>query len=178
MSIARSISFGFLCFTVACGSGLDNTKSLATSAWAPRGGQTEFTLTSFDGERLRGRLLIGATIDSFQLDGRLIEWVDVELRDIRVCNTKDLIEHYLPDFNVAPIQADDVITLRPNAWYGKKVSFLLFSRRVQKTLPSCFEADLWVWSLDRQVIVKQPVRIQRTDQSPIPSTSPSAPPAP
>jgi hypothetical protein len=131
-----------------------------------RGGVTEFTVTSFDGETLKGRVLLGATVEPLVIDGRLVEGIDVELKDIRACGTKDVLEHYLFDVDLPPIRSDQIITIRPGYWYGANVSYVLFSKQRSKVLPECFEAELVVGSLDGRDAAKLPIRVVRTDKPP------------
>ncbi len=128
-----------------------------------QGGMAEFKLNSFDGERVKGRLLLGATVEPLVIDARLREWIDVELRDLRTCGDKQVLEYFLPDFYAPRSEMDTALMLQPGFLYGKDLSFFLFSKLRMKLLPQCFEADLWVWSLDRRVITKHPISVRRTD---------------
>lgn len=128
-----------------------------------KGGVVEFTRISFDGEYLKGRVLVGATMDAFRVDGRLVEWIDIEVRNIRKCANGEALGHYLFDVLNQPPRPDEIVTVRPHFWYGADVDFRLFNQRRAGQVPDCFEADLMVWAIDGRIIATQPIHVERTD---------------
>lgn len=135
------------------------------------GGIAEFTLSSFDGETLKGRVLLGATKDTLVIDGRLMEYIYVELKNYRTCDKADRLPHYDYDFIHPPIKEDEIITIKPGFWYGANVTFNIFDKKESPNLPSCFEADLVVRVRDGRIAASRVIRI---DKSPPPTAS--APP--
>lgn len=163
MSIVHSVALGFLSFWLfACASASEGADRPTTPKTPIQGGIAEFSPTLFDGETLEGRLLVGATVTPFVLDTRLLEYVDVELRNIRACGTGERLGSYLFDIMVPVARDDQKVKVEVGYWYGAKVNFHLFDKLRMKLLPQCFEADLWVWSLDRRVITKHPISVRRT----------------
>lgn len=136
---------------------------------ALRGGIAEFTLHSFDGVTMKGRVLVGATADPFVVDARLVEWIDVEVRNLRSCDKKEALRYYLVDRHVPPARPDQRITLKPGYWYGADVNFLFFGAAMKEAKPSCFEGDLMVWAQDGRLAATLPIRVSRTDVRPVAS---------
>ena len=131
----------------------------------------EFSIGSYNGETLKGRILVGATVDPLVIDGRLMSWVNVELKDIRACDKKDPLKYYLTDSHVLRATPDEIVTIQPGYWYGAKLHFFLFDKELLEVLPDCFEANLRVRAMDRRIAAALPIRVNRTDK-------PLAPPAP
>lgn len=128
-----------------------------------RGGVAEFQVISYDGRVLDGRVLVGATIDTLVIDGRLYEWWDVEVDKIRECGKKELVQFSTVEtFRRAP-RPDEIVTLRSGYWYGGKMSFLLANDEGKGINLECFEAELVVLARGSRVAARQSIRVVRTD---------------
>lgn len=167
MSINRAIAImGASLFISACGAASEDRVS---GPKAPvQGGIAEFTPLSFDGEYLKVRVLVGATTETFIMGGRLLPYADIELRNIRACDTGERLASYLFDYVLPADEKDEQVLIRPQYWYGADVEFHLFDRRRYKVSPECFQAELWVWSLDGRMVMKKPVEVKRMDK-PVPA---------
>lgn len=124
----------------------------------------EFVLSSFDGESLKGRVLLGASLDPITLDGRLLEWIDIEVRNVRACDTQKVLSYYHLDIDYPAAQKDEIVILRPHYWYGADIDLLMFGSRLKQPNPDCFEGDLMVWSLDGRLAASRAIRVARTDK--------------
>lgn len=162
MFIRNSATLTLMMLSVACASNGADAVALKTPI---QGGVVEFALHSFDGKTMKGRLLLGATIDKFELDARMIEDVHIELRQVRRCGTSEPLKYWAADWYLEPPRPDQQIAVRPGYWYGADLDFKLFDASLRQPEPHCFEADMWVWSLDRRIIAKHPIRVERTDIS-------------
>lgn len=163
MFVRSSAALALLILTGACAS----NGVVAVAPKTPiQGGIMEFALHSFNGKTMKGRLLLGATIDEFEVDARLIEDVHIELRQVRRCGTSELLKYWAADWYLEPPRPDQQIAVRPGYWYGADLEFKLFDASLQQPEPNCFEADVWVWSLDRRIIAKHPIHVERTDNPP------------
>lgn len=129
-----------------------------------RGGVAEFKPTSYNGEILLGRLLLGATLDTFVLDGNLYEWVDIELKNVRVCGGSERLKHWVYEALPPPPTPEQVVTLRAGYWYGEDVHFVLFDKVKTGVGPDCLEGELVVRALDRRVVARVAIRVPRTDK--------------
>ena len=152
----------------------------ASSRWVPvepnppktplRGGIAEFRLISYDGGDLRGRVLLGATIDTLVLDGEMYEDSSVEIKKARACGTTEVREHIIVCW-LTPSRPDNIVTLRKGYWYGSNVYFLLWNEETGLG-PDCFEAELIVHALDSRVAARLPIKVVRTDK---PTATPTEP---
>jgi len=167
MQIIKSAVFAFIIVTGACASTPGGRGSREVAKEPLRGGAAEFRLTSYDGRVLAGRVLIGTTVDPLVIDGRLYEWADVELKDLRECGKKDLLKkHMVYEALPQPPRAEEIITIRRGYWYGTDVSYVLFNEELTGWGPACLEAELVVRAADWRVAAKLPIRAVRTDKSP------------
>jgi hypothetical protein len=178
MTRLMALAFLLLLLTGACASTPGDRGSRESAEKPLRGGVAEFRVTSFNGEDLEGRLLLGATIDPLVIDGRLIEWKDVELENFRACGKKDRLKHWVWESLPPPPRADQVITIRPGYWYGRKVLFMLFDEKKTGLGPECFEAELVVRVRGLRVAARQPIRVVRTDKPPATSDGGTEEPKP
>lgn len=131
-----------------------------------RGGIVEFVLSSYDGESLKGRVLLGASIDPLVIDGRLLEWIDLEVRKVRTCDKQEVLSYYHLDIHYPPLRNDEIVTLKPKYWYGADIDLLLFGSQLKQPKPDCFEGELMVWSLDGRLAATRTIRVTRTDKAP------------
>jgi len=142
-----------------------------------RGGVAEFQVTSYDGEDIKGRVLIGATIDPVVMYYYLLESSDLELVNIRACGETREVPHTI--FDLVVPDPDKVITIRPGYWYGTNVLYGLFAKNIGLG-PNCLEAELVVRDSSSRVVTRLPIRVVRTDKPPPPPDggAPSAPKPP
>lgn len=166
MSVTRSTALVFLLLTGACASTPGDRGSREPAKKALRGGVAEFQVISYDGEEVKSRVLLGAAVDPLVIDGRLIESSDVELENFRTCDNKARLAHIIDDRSAPPPRQDQIITVRPGYWYGRKVSFWPFSEHEKGPGPECFEAELVVRAIDGRDAAKLPIRVVRTDRPP------------
>jgi hypothetical protein len=130
-----------------------------------RGGVAEFRVTSYDGRDLKGRVLLGATVDPLVIDGRLYEAIDVDVVKLRACGKTELLTYWSQDWIRPPPRPDQLVTLQRGYWYGGKVHFFLFDERTGSG-PECFEAELVVRASGWRVAATLPIRVVRTDKPP------------
>jgi hypothetical protein len=167
MRITRPLALAFLFLTGACASTPGERGSQEVAKTPLRGGVAEFRLTSYDGGWLKGRVLLGATVDPLVIHGRLYEDRDVELKKVRACGKTEVIEHYIVD-RFSPPRPEDIITLPRGYWHGTNAHFFLWDE-VSGLGPDCFEGELVVRALGGRIAATLPIRVVRTDK-------PSAPP--
>jgi len=164
--VTKLFALAFLFLPCACAS----TRAFPVEPKPPqtplRGGIAEFRLTSYDGSRLRGRVLLGATIDTLVIDGRLVEDGTVEIERARACGTAEVREHYIFDSFDSP-RPDQIVTLTKRYWHGSDVYFILWDKETGFG-PDCFEADLVVNALDGRIAAMLPIKVMRTDKPPAP----------
>jgi len=161
----RPIILAFLMLTGACASTPGDTASRETAKKPLRGVVAEFQVTSYDGEDIKGRVLIGATVDPLVMDSHPLESADLELVNLRACGRTHEVPHIIFDL-LAPVE-EEAITIRPGYWYGKNVVYGLFDKK-RVPGPDCLEAELVVRALDGRVAVRLPIRVVRTDKPPSP----------
>src|SRR5262245_41051571 len=143
------IGLSLILFTGACASSPGRRGSQTPPKEPLRGGVAEFQVTSYDGEDIDGRVLVGATIDPLVIDGRFIptstiylDWVSV-----RVCGTdKPPPGGVIYDAFALRPRPEEIVTIRPGYWYGRKINYGLFGKRVPG--PECLEAEFVVRALD------------------------------
>lgn len=173
MSITQWPALAFLLFACACASN-PGEKSLEQIDKKPlKGALAEFKVISYDGRILKGRLLLGATIDPVVVDGRLFEWIDVGLENIRECAKTEALKHWVYEAIPQAPREDELIRVQPGYWYGVNLNYLLFQERATGLGPACFEAEVVVLAVDGRVAAKVPIRVMRSDQALNPSV-PSA----
>ncbi len=172
MLMTRIAVLSYCLLSAACGPKYVDLEAREIPKTPLKGGIAEFTMSSFDGEVLKGRVLLGATIDTLVIDGRLMEYIYVELKKLRTCGKTDRLPHYDFDFVYPPVQRHEIITVRPGFWYGANVSFHIFDKKESPGLPDCFEADLIVRVMDGRVAATLPIRVGLVEKK----TAPPAPP--
>lgn len=136
-----------------------------------KGGIAEFRLISYNGEDLKARVLLGATQEPLPMDARMMEYIYVELRELRECGKEKLLSYYHFDIVYPPIREDQQITIQPGYWYGSDLSFHLFDKELIKDSPACFEGKLMIRSREGRLAATLPIQVSRTDM-------PVAPPEP
>jgi hypothetical protein len=166
MQITRPLALAFLLLTGACASTPRERGSQEAAKTPLRGGVAEFRFTSYDGRRLKGRVLLGATVDPLVIDGRLLEDREVELKKVRACGKTEVIEHYIVD-RFSPPRPDQIVTLRRGYWHGANVHFFLWDKQTGLG-PDCFEAELVVRARGGRIAATLPIRVVRTDKPPAP----------
>ena len=165
MQVIRLFALVLFILTGACASTPGNAASRETAKKPPRGVVAEFQLTSYDGEDIKGRVLIGATIDPLVMYSHMLESADLELVNIRACGEKREAPHTI--FDLVALEPEKFTTIRPGYWYGKNVVYGLFSKQ-RRLGPDCLEAELEVQDSASHVVAKLPIRVVRTDKPPAP----------
>jgi hypothetical protein len=170
MQIAK---VGALCLLIATGvtscawSPLGRKEDSRTAAGkSPAGGIAEFRVTSYDERELKGRVLVGATVDPLVLDGRLAQGVKVELNNMKACGRQEPLKHHFFEVLLPPPQPSDLVTILPGYWYGVNVAFALFDEERTLLGPECFEADLVVRDINMRVAATLPIVVHRTGDGP------------
>lgn len=167
MRITRPLGFALL-LPCACAS----TQAFPVEPTPPkepvRGAIAEFRLISYDTSRFSGRVLIGATIDTLVIDGRLLANSSVELEKTRACGTTEVREHYVMDSFFYP-RPNQIVTLHKGYWHGSDVYFILWDKETGLG-PDCLEADLVLNVLDGREAARLPIKVVRTDK---PETAPT-----
>jgi hypothetical protein len=167
-SPARLVALAFLLLTGACAStpaGGRGSREVAKKLL--RGGVAEFRVTSYNGRVLKGRVLLGATIDPLVIDGRLYEWKDVELEKVRECGTAEELTYWAMEYLPRPPRPDEIVTLSRGYWHGEDVVFPLFNPRTGLG-PDCFEADLVLRAMGGRIAATLPIRVVLTNKPPAP----------
>ncbi len=146
-----------------------------------RGGVAEFTLKSYDGRYLEGRLLIAMMIDPIAIDTRLWDWVSVEFKNLHACGKKEPLKHLEPKGLPRPPWPEEIFTLRERGvWIGRDLVVLLFDEELTQNRPACFEAEIVVRDVNGRIAARLPLHVARTDQPRRPRTGvphrPSHPP--
>src|SRR5262245_15649946 len=126
MRITKPGVLALILMTSACASNPGDRGSQKEAKEPLRGGVAEFELTSYDGERINGRVLLGATIDSLVINGHIDESYDVELENFRACDKKGPVPSIIACSVGDPDRPDQVVTIRPGYWYGRNVMFWPF----------------------------------------------------
>lgn len=160
----------FVGLLLGCGPGGGAMHAQTASKQALKGGVAEFKVYAFDGESLKGRILIGATGEAYSIDGRLVEEVSVELKNLRACDTHKVLTYYLVDRHVRPAKPEDSVVIRPGYWYGADMQFFLFDKALTPELPDCFEGEMVVKALDRRVAATLALHVTRTDKPEAPAS--------
>ncbi|UQA57826.1 hypothetical protein [Polyangium aurulentum] len=164
MQMTKPALVALLLATTACSSTSSDRQARAPTPKPLKGGIAEFSVTRYDGRFLEGRVLIGATVDTFTLDGRLPEWFAVSLEDVRECGKPELLDFWSIETFLPPPRPDELVTLRPGHWYGGNVSFPLLDRKkVNGVGAPCVEGNLVVRARGMGVAAKLPIRVARTD---------------
>jgi hypothetical protein len=159
----RQITLALFILTGACASTPGNRASQETAKKPLRGVVAEFQVTSYDGEDIKGRVLIGATIDPLVMYSHMLESADLELVNIRACGEKREVPHII--FDLVALEPEKVTTIRPGYWYGKNVVYGLFAKQ-RRLGPDCLEAELEVRDNVSRVATRLPIRVVRTDKPP------------
>ncbi len=164
VSIARLITLAFLLLPLRCASNPGDRASRETTKKPLRGGVAEFNVTSYDRHALEGRVLVSATIDTLVIDGRLYEWKDVGLEEIRACGKTEPLKYWVMEYLPPPPRPDEIVTLPRGYWHGANLRFPLFDERTTSLGPDCFEAELVVRARGWRVAARLPIRVVRTDK--------------
>jgi hypothetical protein len=178
VQITRPLALAFLLFTGACASTPGQRGSQEAAKKPLMGGIAEFRVASYDGVNLVGRVLLGATAEPLVIDGRLVAFGNVELKNLRACGKKDRLLHYVFDVVLPPARPDQIITIRPGYWYGRKVNFGLFDEKETGIGPECIEGELMVLARGARVAATLPIRVVRTDKPPAPPDGGTGEPKP
>jgi hypothetical protein len=167
VSIIKTIALALL--VSACASPqIDG--GLRAAAKPIRGGIAEFQLTSYEGKDIKGRLLIGATIDTLVIDGRLLG-TPIDVRTLQRCDKNGPVPFVEECIVAPPPRPDELVTIRPGHWYGRNVNYGILPGGG----PDCLDAELVVTALDDRLITRLPIRVVRTDK---PETLPAPADAP
>jgi hypothetical protein len=167
MQIIRRVPLAFLLLlSGACASTPGDRGSREAKQAPLRGGVAEFRVTSYDGSDLKGRVLIGATVDPLMIDGRMYEWKDVELEKVRECGKTEVLKYWVMEYLPPPPRPDEVVTLSRGYWHGANVYFPLFDKNKTGLGPDCFEAELVIRARGLRVAARLPIRVVRTDKPP------------
>lgn len=122
----------------------------------------EWKTHSFDGEALKGRLLISPEKQDLLVDKRLIESIDLSVESVVACDTGAGLGYLVLDVRAPARQSDDILRLGPGAWYGKDVNLVLFAGQATgQPLPRCFEAEVVFHALDVKNAGRFRVRAER-----------------
>ncbi|ATB33588.1 hypothetical protein MEBOL_007086 [Melittangium boletus DSM 14713] len=122
----------------------------------------EWKTHSFDGETLRGRLLLSPVKTALRVDKRLIENFSLSVESVVACETGAGLGYVLMDVLAPARQTDDVLQLDPGAWYGKDVNLFLFAEHATgQPLPQCFEAEIVYHAIDVKNAGRIRVRAER-----------------
>jgi hypothetical protein len=167
VSLTKPIVLSMLIFTSACASTPRGSGSRQAAKPPLRGGVAEVRIDSYDGETMKGRVLLGATIDPLVIDRRIIPPINVEVKNLQLCdNKKDPFQYIEFDVSAPPRRPEDIITVRPGYWYGGQISYWIFAAKQTGPGPDCFEAELVMRALDGRVAARQSIRVVRTDKRP------------
>jgi hypothetical protein len=177
MQITRPVALAFLLLTGACASTPRERGSQEAPKKPLRGGVAEFRVTSYVGRVLEGGVLLGATVDPFVIDGRLVEAKDVELEKVRACGKTELLKYWVME-SLEPHREDEVVTLSRGYWHGAYVDFPLFEEKITGLGPDCFEAEMVLRVLDGRIAATLPIRVVRTDKPPAPPDGGTGEPKP
>ena len=120
----------------------------------------------YDGEALSGRLLIGAVGGNLHVDRRLIPNTVIEVDAVSDCTAEYSVPSgfFLTDSFPSKPRQEDILTLKPGEWYGKKVRFFLFSERLGHPGPDCIEARFSFDNVERETVGQLSVRAVRVPQ--------------
>jgi hypothetical protein len=178
MQTSRLLALVFLLFTGACASTPGDRGSRDAAKKPLSGGIAEFHMTRYNGRVLEGRLLLGATIDTLVIDGRLYEGKDVEIEKVRACGKTELLKYWVMESLPPPPRPDEIVTLSRGYWHGTNVHFFLFDEETTGLGPDCFEAELVVRARGLRVAATLPIRVVRTDKPPVPPDGAAEAPKP
>src|SRR5882724_11449029 len=147
MHLIRHMTLALILLTSACASNRGEWKPPPAPNEPIQGGVVEFQVTSYDGEDVSGRVLIGATSEPFVIDSRLTALtVNIDASTFHACGHEEriIIQGCKGILVIRPPEPDDIITIRPGHWYGGAVKLWVFSEGVIGLGPDCLEADLVV----------------------------------
>jgi hypothetical protein len=190
----QSVWLALILSTGACASAPGRRGSETPPKEPLRGGIAEFQVTSYDGESIEGRMLLGATVDPLVIDGRFIptSTILVDWDSVRVCGKEESLGgaggvDY--DIFVRPPRPEDIVILRPGYWYGRNIKYWLFIKRKPGPGPGpgegpgptggpqCIEAEFVVRARGGRPAARARIHAVRTDKLPAPPDG-GAPPAP
>jgi hypothetical protein len=115
----------------------------------------------FDGEALRGRLLISTAKGTVRIDKRLIESISLILKGVLDCASGQELSFIKAGTIVPPRQEEDILALEPGYWYGKDVRIPLFDQHLlaSQGRPECVDVDLMLHMLEGG---STPLRVRAT----------------
>src|SRR5678815_1531220 len=93
--ITKAGALALILMTGACASNAGEWNRQKAPEEPPRGVVAEFQVTSYDGEDIKGRVLIGATIDPLVMYSHMLESADLELVNIRACGETHEAPHII-----------------------------------------------------------------------------------
>src|SRR5690349_6112533 len=73
----------------------------------------------YDGEAIRGRLLISAVEGMIRVDKRLIESISLSLRSVSDCASGQALYFMRAGVVAPPLREEEILALEPGYWYGK-----------------------------------------------------------
>jgi len=187
----QSVGLSLILFTGACASSPGRRGSQTPPKEPLRGAVAEFQVTSYDGQDIEGRVLVGATIEPLLIDRRFmpVSSFSLDQSTLRVCGKDEPIEAADYDPFVRTPRPEDIVTLRPGYWYGRKINYWLFGRAKPGPLPGpgegpgptggpeCIEGEFVVRALDGRPAARVRFHAVRNDRLPAPPDG-GAPPAP
>ncbi|WP_224248054.1 hypothetical protein [Hyalangium gracile] len=141
----------------------DAGQSTRTVDGAFKRARLELQEPSYDGESLRGRLLLSPLEAELRIDKRLIESIDLTVDSVVACDTGAALPYVIMDV-LAPARRDeDILLLEPGFWYGKEVRILLFAEHAtRQPSPQCVEAEVAYHALDVRNVARVRIRAERS----------------
>ena len=111
---------------------------------SPASATMELQNIDYDGESLRGRLLVGALDGTIRLDKRLIENISLSLKGISDCASGQELYFIKAGVIAPPLQEEEILALKPGYWYGKDIRVSLFDRHLLESQgrPECIDVEL------------------------------------
>jgi hypothetical protein len=116
----------------------------------PASATMELQNIDYDGEALRGRLLIGAQDGTIRIDKRLIENISLSLKGVSNCASGQELYFIRAGVVAPPLREEEILALKPGYWYGKDVRVSLFDQHLLETQgrPECIDVDLMLHVLE------------------------------
>lgn len=113
-----------------------------------------FEHVRYDGNTLKGRLLVGAQGPTV-IDRQLLEYVSVGLAYVRDSDTGRPIEPWVTAIAQPGPKRDERITLQQGEWFGRELFFLLSVERSPDKQARCIDFELQL--LPREAAAQGPV---------------------
>jgi hypothetical protein len=104
----------------------------------------------YDGEVLRGRLLISAVQGIIRIDKRLIENISLSLKGVSDCASGQELYFIKAGVVAPPLREEEILALEPGYWYGKDVRIPLFDQHLVESQgrPGCIDVELMLHVLE------------------------------